>query len=290
MKNISDENRNRNRNIETDNDIIFLNNSPKSRRKRSIKNSIYEKELIGKGKYKDYFNIKLILSENISSSMNYKLLSLNLKVLFNDDNNLYIFFDGFYKINKNILISSIDLEENINAKEKLLFISNKDMKINKNLNLVSFKRYIIQQEDLGFVISKILTINISGTLYTIYNINKKEKESEIKMLEYHLNNIKFEDIGKSFIAKSVQKHVNEYEDNNTNVSSQQTGSSSSNKASNLGFRNKKKNSIFQYRGFNRLERFSLIVLPITFGLYICGFYYLNHLFITSSNNYIALYQ
>ncbi len=98
------------------------------------------------------------------------------------------------------------------------------------------------------------------------------------------------DIGKSFIAESVKKHLNEYEDNNTNASSLQTGSSSNYKASNLGFRNKKKNNIFQYRGFNRLQRISLIILLITFCLFICGIYYLNHLFITFSNNYIALYQ
>lgn len=55
-----------------------------------------------------------------------------------------------------------------------------------------------------------------------------------------MNNLKSEDIRKSFISESVKKHLYEYEDNNTNASSQQTGSSSSNKASNLGFRNKKK--------------------------------------------------
>ena len=288
MKNISDENENRK--IETDNDIIILSNNLKSNRRKNTKRTIYENELIEKGKYKDYFEIKLILSENFSSRINYKLLTLNLKVLFNDDNNLYIFFVGFYKINRNILISAINLDENINGKEKLLFIYNKEMKSNKNLNLVSFKRYIVQQEDLGFIISKIITINILDTLYNIYNINKKERESELKMIEHHMNNIKNEDIGKSFIAESIKKHLNEYEDNNTNASSQQTGSSSSNKASILGFRNKKKNSIFQYGGFNKLKRLNLIVFLITFIIFICGFCYLNHLFITSSNNYICLYQ
>ena len=191
MKNISDENENRS--TGADNNIIILNNNIKTRKNKSIKNSIYENELIEKGKFKDYFNIKLILSENISSRMNYKLLTLNLKVLFNDDNNLYIFFNGFYKINRNILISTIDLEENINAKEKLLFIFNKEMKSNKNVNLISFKRYISQQEDLGYVISKTITINVSDTLYNIYNINKKERESELKKIEHQINNINCED-------------------------------------------------------------------------------------------------
>ena len=245
---------------------------------------------VSKGKNKDYFKIKLILSENISSRINYKLLTLNLKVLFNDDNNLYIFFDGYYKINRNILISAIDLEENINAKEKILFSYNKEMKNYNNINLVSFKRYIIQQEDLGFIISKIITINVSDKLYNIYNINKKERESELKMIEHHMNNIRNEDIGKSFITQSIKKYLNEYEDNNTNASSQQTGSSSSNKASSLGFRNRKKNSIIQYGGFIRLKRANLIVFLISFSIFICGLYYLNHLYITSSNNYISLYQ
>ena len=288
IKNISDESENKN--IESDKDLIILSNNLKAKSRKSVKKAIYENEIIRKEKIKDYFKIKLILSENISSKMNYKLLTLNLKVLFNDDNYLYIFFDGFYKINRNILISAINLEENMNAREKLIFISNKEMKNTKNVDLVSFKRYISQQEGLGFVISKIITINVSDTLYNIYNINKKERESELKKIEHQMNNTKNEDIGKSFIAESVKKHLNEYEDNNTNVSSQQTGSSSSNKASNLGFRNKKKNSIFQYGGFNKLQRFSLIVILITFCIYICEFYYLNHLFITTSNNYIALYQ
>jgi len=288
IKSISDENNNKN--MDENDDIIILSNNSKSKKKKSINKTIYKNDLIEKRKYKDYFKIKLILSENISSRMNYKLLTLNLNVLFNDDNNFYIFFDGFYKINRNILISAIDLEENKNSKEKLLFISNGERKNNKNLNLISFKRYISEQEDLGYTISKSITINVSETLYNIYNINKKERESELKMIEHYMNNIKNEDIGKSFIGESIKKHINDYEDNNTNISSQQTGSSSSNKVSILVFRNKKKNNIFQYGVFNRLQRSSIIILLITFILFVCEFYYLNILCITTSNNYIAFYQ
>ena len=288
IKSMSDENKNKD--YEENNDIIILSNNSKTKKKKSINKTIYENDLIGKGKYKDYFKIKLLLSENISSRMNYKLLTLNLKVLFNDHNNLYIFFDGFYKINRNILISKIDLEENINAKEKILFISNREMKNNQNFNLISFKRYIYEQEDLGYTISKIISIKVSETLYNIYNINKMERESKLKNIEHYMNNIKNEDIGKSFIGESVKKHLNEYEDNNTNVSSQQTGSSSSNKALNLVLWNKKKNNIFQYGGFIRLQRFSLIILLISFILFVCQFCYLNSLCIAISNNFIALYQ
>ena len=291
MKNISDEIENKN--FEGDNSIIIISNNSKQKKNKNVNRTIYGNELLEKGKSKDYFKIKLILSENISSKMNYKLLTLNLKVLFNDNNNFYIFFDGFYKINRNILISTINLEENMKSKEKLLFISNPIMKSNKKVNSVSLKRYISQQEELGFTISKIITINVSDTLYNIYNINKKEKEAEIKKIEHHIYNIKREDnndFGKSFVGESVKNHLNEIGDNHTNASSQQTGSSSSNKTPNIGFRNKKKNSIFQYGGFNRLQRVSLITILITFILFIAGFYYLNYLFITTSNNNIALYQ
>ena len=88
------------------------------------KNSKYKKSGIGiidNTFDKNFIEINLILSENISTKMYYKLLTLHLTVLFYNENNFYIFFDGFYNIDKNILITLTDIEDDVNPKEKLIF-------------------------------------------------------------------------------------------------------------------------------------------------------------------------
>jgi len=218
--------------------------------------------------------IKLILSENISSKMHYKLLTLYLIVLFNNDDNFYIFFDGFYNIDKNIVITLTDLEDEINQKEKIIFISNH---LDKTKTKIIFKNYIAKRNHFGFNISKIATFNLSIKLYNIYNISKQEIVTNKNIISKRIKRLSTDKIindkEKSLfdIKKSLNEKIEINEDNNTKISSQQTVSSNSNGKSNLIFKNKKKDNIYEYGGFNKLKKIIYIIFCIYMILFIFQF-------------------
>ena len=290
LKNILDDDKISKNNY--NNNLTELNNSscrPKNKRKTSKyrKSGINQRENIID---KNLIEIKLILSENNSTKMYYKLLTLQLMVLFNNDSNFFIFFNGFYNVDKNIIISLTDLEENINAKEKLIFISNL---LEKDKAKVMFKNYINKKNNFGFIISKVATFNLSIKLYNIYNINKQEIitnkniiQKKVKCLSTEKNKDKSKrpfDINDSKDGKMKLK-----EDNNTNTSTQQT--ENSNGKSNLIFKNKKKENIYMYGDFNKLRRIIFIIFFIYIALYIIQFSYSIKLFEDTSKNNISLYH
>lgn len=248
------------------NNLIDLNNSSFQNYKRR-KNSKYRKsgiDIIDNTFDKNLIEIKLILSENISTKMYYKLLTLQLRVLFNNENNFYIFFDGFYNIDKNILISLTDLEDDINPKEQLIFISNQ---LEKDKAKVLFKNYLTKKNNFGFNITKIATFNLSIKLYKIYNISKQEIVTNKSIITKKIKRLSTDKTNNNKSLLDNNKSKNEKmelnDDNNTNASSQQAGSINSNGNSKLIFKNKKKDNIYEYGGFNKLKR----IIYIIFFLY-----------------------
>ena len=273
------------------NNLIDLNNSSFQNYKRR-KNSKYKKsgiDIIENTFDKNLIEIKLILSENISTKMYYKLLTLQLRVLFNNENNFYIFFDGFYNIDKNILISLTDLEDDINPKEQLIFISNQ---LEKDKTKVLFKNYLTRKNNFGFNISKIATFNLSIKLYKIYNISKQEIVTNKSIITKKIKRLSTDKTNnnKSLLDnnKSKNEKMEQNDDNNTNTSSQQAGSTNSNGKSNLIFKNKKKDNIYEYGGFNKLKRIIYIISFFYMTLFILQFSYSLRLYKDTSQNNISL--
>ena len=71
--------------------------------------------------------ILVVLFETISDRIYFKLLSLRLTSLFNNDNNHFILFNGTYSFNRNTIISVIDLSHKTGIEEKLLGVSDPDL-------------------------------------------------------------------------------------------------------------------------------------------------------------------
>ena len=140
----------------------------------------------------EYVEIKLILGENILSKMYYKLLTLKLTPLFNNDNNNIILLDGLYYFQKNIIITHQDFDENPNAKEEILGVSGPKLEKDseKNSMSISFKKYINWQNNQGYMLSKILSFNKSLKYYYIYHITKKDKEMRNKNIQKKLDDNK----------------------------------------------------------------------------------------------------
>ena len=79
-------------------------------------------------------------------------------------------------------------------------------------------------------------------------------------------------------------------EDNCSVSSQQTGSTFSTGISNIGGRNKKKENIFEYGGFNKIKQIGYLALFITIILLIIEYIYLMTLQSQSYNNSVSLLQ
>mgnify|MGYP003571295802 CR=1 FL=1 len=229
----------------------------------------------------EFVEIKLILSENILSKMYYKLLTLKLTPLFNNDNNNFILLDGLYYFQKNIVITHQDFDENPNAKEEILGVSGPKLEKDseKNSMSISFKKYIDWQKKQGYKQSKILSFNKSLKYYYIYHITKKDKEMIKKKIQKKLNenkenNESEEDEEQMSHNKNKSEKIQQIIEDNASVSSQQAGSSFSGGVTSLKFLNKKNENIFEYGGFNKLRKIIFFIICSAIILLIFEYFYL----------------
>ena len=215
---------------------------------------------------KEYIEIKLILSENISSKMYYKLLTLKIAPLFNSNNPYYILFDGYFYIDKNTVITLKDFEEKKNATEMLIAVSEPELEKNNNIYSIPFKKYTEWQNKQGFIISNVLAFNISVKHYNVYIINSKEKELAKKQQERKSRQIRIEEDEEEeeeedSIKKTSKTDKMKIMEDNASVTSQPTSTHSTG-ISSFGIRNKKKDNIYEYGGFNKIKIVNFIAIFI----------------------------
>ena len=240
---------------------------------------------------KEGVELNLIISENYSSKMYYKLLTLKLSPLFNKENHHYILFDGLYLLHKNTFITLQNLEEKLNSKEKIIGVSEPYLNKFNEENFISFKTYISWQYIKGYICSKLFSFNISFQLYNVYELNKKEKEIKKKKDNIPSKVSIMEDEEEDpYANKETKVEKIQLEEDNASVSSAQKGSNYNNDISNLGIKNKIKNNIYEYGGFNKIRSINYLILTIALCTYILGYFYLDYLKRTTSNNNIALLQ
>ena len=155
-------------------DLIFNGFSDKNDNvdeKDNKKKNIFNKKK--KNKNDDYIEQKLIIYETISNKIFYKLLNLKFKVLFNNEINNFIIFNGTYTFNKNTIVSVIDLNHKKEKEEKVLGYSNLWVEKNLKNNLFSLSRYNTKRINSGHKLIKIFSYKILVNLYNIYNVETK---------------------------------------------------------------------------------------------------------------------
>ena len=233
---------------------------------------------------REYVEIKLIYCENISSKIYYKLLTLKLTPLFNNDNSYFILFDGLYYIHKYTFITMIDYEKNKHADEKMFAVSEPDLEKNAETYSMSLKKYSILQNNQGFVVSKVSSFNISFKLYSIYMVIPRDKDAR-KNIDKHLSLMKDDKILEDDDDPEHQNYnhkrtkiekLNIMEDNGS-VISQQTSSSHDKGLSSLGLRNKKKYNYYEYNTFNRLKKVIYLTIFLILIVIIFEYIHLNSL-------------
>ena len=247
----------------------------------------------------EFVEIKLIIGENILSKMYYKLLTLKLTPLFNNNNINFILLDGLFFFQKNLIITHQDFDENKNAKEEILGVSDPilEKEAEKNLMSMSFKKYVNWKNNKGYILSKILSFNKSLKYYNVYHITKKDKEMIKKKISKKLNENK-ENNESEEEEEQISHHKNKSEkiqqliEDNASVSSQQTGSSINGGVTGLGIRNKKNENIFEYGGFNKIRKSIFFLISSAILVLIIEYFYLISLknSIYSNNNSLLEYR
>ena len=287
-KNITKENKNINMN--SGSTIIKKNSKKEKEHRKSIKprKSIYNEK-----NKRDYVEIKVIICENISSKIFYRLLTLKLSPLFNNDYNSYfILFDGFFYLHKDTLITLQDFEEGNDPIEKVLAVSDPELEKMPEIYSMSFSKYTSWQNNKGFITSLISKFNLSTKLYSIYSIMKKDREKmkrekksnngsmEITKIEDELE--EEEDINKKLVHKATK--MDKLVEDNASVASQQTGTSYSNGISGIGIRNKKKDTIYEYNSLSKIRKIIYCSIPFILLSLIIEFIYLKSLEKDIDNN------
>ena len=236
---------------------------------------------------KEFVEIKVILSQNIESKMYYKLLSLKLTLLFNSDNYYFILFDGIYYLHKNTLITLQDLEENSNSIEKLIAVSEPELEKNNSYS-ISFKKYVQIKNSQGFNISKIFSINTSMKYYNIYILSKKERLSLQKKLRQMMTSKKSDEEEEEHNSSNKNNQIEKIKLMEDNASTSQGKSSSHNAGiANLGIRNKKRDNIFEYGGFNKIKKINYFIIFILIVSLILEYLFYKQLLTSINDNFYS---
>ena len=228
--------------------------------------------------------IKVIICQNISSTIYYKLLTLKLIPLFNNSNKDFIIFDGVYILHSNIFITLQDFEENNNPNENLVAVSDPELGNSSEIYSMPIKKYIALQNNNGFNVLNISKFTLFAKLYNIYKITPKDKVIAKKKNEKKVN---------GSVEKKVEnedeirrKKIEQIIEDNASVSSQQNATTFSNGISGLGMRNKKKDNAYEYSGLNRIKKIIYIMILIALIIPIYQFILLkSELNDTLNNNY-----
>ena len=268
-------------NKKTNKNLNKMHKSRKSNNYKIISNNNKSK--------KEYIETKIILCENFSTKMYYKLFTLKLSILYSSENNYFILFDGLYYLHSQTIITLQDVENNSNSKETLVGVSEPSLDSNFHSSSVNFKKLIIWHNGHGFNISKLSSFNIINKKYNIYQITAKEKKHNDKNLEIRMDSKKeISMIEENNEENSSQKNnemekINVFEENSS-VQSQTTESIHSVGISSLGMRNKKRDNIFEHEGFNKTKQINFLVIIIAIIAITIEYFYLNSLQDDTNNN------
>ena len=208
--------------------------------------------------------INIVICQDISSKIYYKLLTLKLIPLFNNDfNNYFLILDGYYSLHNNTLITIQDFEEN-SPKEKLIAVSEPELENMTDIYFMPFQKYIKWQNDNGYNLSNISKFHLSKKLYNIYQIVPRDKGMVKRKLERKNSISKEKKDENEEEKKSLErkKKIEQIIEDNCSVASQQALSTFTGGISGIGMRNKKKDNLYEYSTLDKIKQIIYILIPI----------------------------
>jgi len=208
--------------------------------------------------------INIIICQDISSKIYYRLLTLRLIPLFNNDyNNYFLILDGYYSLHSYTLITVQDFEDNT-PKEKLIAVSEPELENMSDIYFMAFEKYIKWQNNNGYNLSNVSKFNLSKKLYTIYQIVPRDKGTVKKKLERKNSVSKEKKVEDEEEKKSLErkKKIEQIIEDNCSVASQQALSTFTGGISGIGMRNKKKDNLYEYSTLNKIKQIIYFSIPI----------------------------
>jgi len=213
----------------------------------------------------EYFEFKMIISENISSKIFYRLLILKLTPLFNYDyNNCFILLDGSFKLYKNTIMTMQEIKNQGEMGQRIISVSKPEIEFPPGIYSITFQKYLIEIEKRNFRLVKILDFPLSKKLITIYTIVPKDKEAFKKLRKtsfYSDETIKFGYQLK--LEKKTSKKIQYYFEDTASVKSQQTSTKNNlNFNSAFNIKAKKKEDIYRNSNLYIIENIIYIMIPL----------------------------
>ena len=272
------------------NNLINSNNKYENKitKRVTMKKDASQKIMI-KNEYMEFY---MIISENISSKIFYRLLILRLTPLFNYDYNcLYILLDGSFRLFKNTIMTLQDAKNQTETGQKIISVSKPELESPPEIYKMKFHKYMIYLETNNLKLSKILDFILSKKLFSIYTIIQKDKDAYYKSLKrisfFSNKTIKLEfNINKEKITS--KNKIEYFVEDNGSVKSQLTSLNNPNYTSGFNMKTKKRENIYRNSNLFKIENIIYLMIPIIILFTIVEIIHLLHLKKGDYNNDYSL--
>ena len=205
-------------------------------------------------------------------------MALRLTPFFNEDNNHFILFNGTYILDKNIIISFVEL--NYKSDKKEIIFGGSFNHLEYKSNNISLENYILWQSTLGNKLTKLFSYKINVRSYNIYKL--EDKKNIIKKVSKRIiNKVKVIDI----ITKGKEKDKNEIDGETNSASSSIQMSNYSKRISSIGFNKIKKDKISENSHFSLIQKIIYFSLLFILILIIMQYFYFQKIENDLNNNH-----
>lgn len=229
----------------------------------------------------EFIDFQFIFSENNEKNTNntnksyFKLLNLKFTCLFNNDYKHYILLNGNYTLNKNIVISIIDLNHVEEIDERVIGVSSQMIESIINKNAFSFKDLNSNRSNYGIKLKKLFSYQISFKLYNIYNLDTKNSviiQTKSSLKEFRkLSNIQHQSDDSSMKSNSDNKSPGYNDINSISSSIKPNGN---NPVGPLRNRKIRKDYLSEYYvGYYKIKRIIYASITITLLIIIAQYFY-----------------
>ena len=236
----------------------------------------------------EFIEIKLIICENISKKIFYKLLILKISPLFNFDfNSYYLLFDGTFYLYKNSILTFENCENSNNRIQKIISVSQPDLEDPPEIYSMKFPKYLIWLDKKGSLLTKLFEHNFSTKIYTVYSITSKEQKTLKKRTRNSF--CQRESIGEVDMSEfksnfGFKKQMENLIQENSSVASQQISNNYVMTSSAYGLKNKRRENIYRYSSLYKIKNTLMFSVPIILLIYILEIIHLNNLRDENINN------
>ena len=213
----------------------------------------------------EYMEFNMIISENISSKIFYRLLILRLTPLFNYEyNSVYILLDGSFRLFKNTIMTMQDNKNKSITGQKIISVSKPELEFPPELYLMPFHNYMLYLEKNNYKLSKFLDFILSKKVISIYHLIHKDKEKDANKRLKKTSFFTSETVRLDFniLKNKSRKNMDYFIEDTASVKSLQTSSSNLNFNSGFNIKTKKKENIYRNSNLFKIEMVIYLMIPI----------------------------